>query len=457
MVVWRGVFNDKRQKVQSSLVNWVRPLQSLAELNLVVSLLNALNWVVKLFGELPNTPLLLDQQVKAEDKPLLEFMSKAITVGRPVSTTPGVPADRVAALRKAFMETMKDKDFLADVAKGNMEVNPIPPERLEKLVANAYSLPASLIARVNALQKPPSTMAKVAYPSMRQFGYSDALATGAIASGGTLGILIPPSVIMVIYALMTEVRDLKNTVAALRHAQALVVEEGARALLGGKHLVAHRIVGDAGDDFALALEGDGDGEDGMGAHEIGGAVDRIDDPAVVPVGGWDLAGLFQQEAEFRARLEEFLAQHAHLLAEARRLVAGDVGGLLRAEQPLDLDLGQARDLGESVPGDRCVRALPVLDAPPMDAELVGEAVLAVAGLLAGLRDPPRDRGGFEVHGSSVHSTADLHGPRAARVRLAPSGAQRAVPRVEAGTQTSHEHLRQSVCVSRSCAEKTTRR
>ena len=50
-----------------------------------------------------------------------------------------------------------------------------------------------------------ATMARVAYPSMRQFGYSDALATGAIASGGTLGILIPPSVVMVIYALMTEV------------------------------------------------------------------------------------------------------------------------------------------------------------------------------------------------------------------------------------------------------------
>jgi C4-dicarboxylate transporter DctM subunit len=50
-----------------------------------------------------------------------------------------------------------------------------------------------------------ATMARVAYPSMRQFGYSDRLATGAIAAGGTLGILIPPSVIMVIYALMTEV------------------------------------------------------------------------------------------------------------------------------------------------------------------------------------------------------------------------------------------------------------
>lgn len=48
-----------------------------------------------------------------------------------------------------------------------------------------------------------ATFAKVAYPSMKKFGYSDRLATGAIASGGTLGILVPPSTIMVIYGIMT--------------------------------------------------------------------------------------------------------------------------------------------------------------------------------------------------------------------------------------------------------------
>jgi C4-dicarboxylate transporter, DctM subunit len=49
-----------------------------------------------------------------------------------------------------------------------------------------------------------ATMAKVAYPSMKRFGYSDRLAAGAIASGGTLGIMIPPSTIMVIYGVFTE-------------------------------------------------------------------------------------------------------------------------------------------------------------------------------------------------------------------------------------------------------------
>ena len=49
-----------------------------------------------------------------------------------------------------------------------------------------------------------ATMAKVAMPSMRRFGYDDGLAAGSIAAGGTLGILIPPSVLLVIYGILTQ-------------------------------------------------------------------------------------------------------------------------------------------------------------------------------------------------------------------------------------------------------------
>ncbi len=49
-----------------------------------------------------------------------------------------------------------------------------------------------------------STMAKVAYPSMKKYGYSDRLASATIAAGGTLGILIPPSIILVIYGILTQ-------------------------------------------------------------------------------------------------------------------------------------------------------------------------------------------------------------------------------------------------------------
>lgn len=49
-----------------------------------------------------------------------------------------------------------------------------------------------------------ATMSKVAYPSMQQYGYSDRLASATIAAGGTLGILIPPSIILMIYGILTQ-------------------------------------------------------------------------------------------------------------------------------------------------------------------------------------------------------------------------------------------------------------
>jgi len=49
-----------------------------------------------------------------------------------------------------------------------------------------------------------ATMAQIALPEMRRYGYDDRLATGSVAAGGTIGILIPPSIIMVIYGLLTE-------------------------------------------------------------------------------------------------------------------------------------------------------------------------------------------------------------------------------------------------------------
>jgi C4-dicarboxylate transporter, DctM subunit len=49
-----------------------------------------------------------------------------------------------------------------------------------------------------------ATMSKVAYPSMKKLGYADYLSTGVIAAGGTLGIMIPPSTILVIYGIVTE-------------------------------------------------------------------------------------------------------------------------------------------------------------------------------------------------------------------------------------------------------------
>jgi tripartite ATP-independent transporter DctM subunit len=60
-----------------------------------------------------------------------------------------------------------------------------------------------------------ATMAQVALPEMRRYGYSGGLSTGALAAGGTLGILIPPSVVLVIYAILTEQNIAKMFLAAM--------------------------------------------------------------------------------------------------------------------------------------------------------------------------------------------------------------------------------------------------
>ena len=104
--------------------------------------------------ELPNVPLLLDQPVKPQDKPLLEYVSKAITVGRPVATTPGVPAERVAALRKAFDETLLDPEFIAEAKQQNAEVRPMTGEVLEKIIRDLIEAPQDVRDRVKVAMEP---------------------------------------------------------------------------------------------------------------------------------------------------------------------------------------------------------------------------------------------------------------------------------------------------------------
>jgi len=60
-----------------------------------------------------------------------------------------------------------------------------------------------------------ATMGQVALPELRRYGYSGSLATGCLAAGGTLGILIPPSVVLVIYAILTEQNIIKLFIAAM--------------------------------------------------------------------------------------------------------------------------------------------------------------------------------------------------------------------------------------------------
>jgi tripartite-type tricarboxylate transporter receptor subunit TctC len=103
---------------------------------------------------LPNVPLILDLDVKPENKSLLEFMARAAAVGRPLATTPNVPADRVAALRKAFFDTIADPEFIETAKRENMEIRPMTGEKLTELIVGIIGSPPEVKARLKAALDP---------------------------------------------------------------------------------------------------------------------------------------------------------------------------------------------------------------------------------------------------------------------------------------------------------------
>jgi tripartite-type tricarboxylate transporter receptor subunit TctC len=97
---------------------------------------------------LPAVPLLTDLAGNGEQLQILQFISSAIGMGRPSTTTPGVPADRLAALRRAFDDTMKDPAFLRDAAQLNLEIDPETGAILQDLVERSINISPNLLATI---------------------------------------------------------------------------------------------------------------------------------------------------------------------------------------------------------------------------------------------------------------------------------------------------------------------
>jgi tripartite-type tricarboxylate transporter receptor subunit TctC len=93
----------------------------------------------------PGVPLVLELARNDFERKVLTLINSDSAVGRNFALPPGVPADHVAALRAAFMATMKDKDFLADAHKRNMDVLPMSGEALQKLVVDVTTAPPNVV------------------------------------------------------------------------------------------------------------------------------------------------------------------------------------------------------------------------------------------------------------------------------------------------------------------------
>lgn len=124
-----------------------RQLES-GELNVVLQL-------VKKHPELPNVPNAIDLATTDEARQLIKYgIDDMATITRFYSLPPGTPKDTVVLLRRAFMNTMKDVEFLSDAEKSKLEIDPIRGEEVEKIVAGVFSISPGIAAKLSKVLVP---------------------------------------------------------------------------------------------------------------------------------------------------------------------------------------------------------------------------------------------------------------------------------------------------------------
>ncbi|HUK42553.1 MAG TPA: tripartite tricarboxylate transporter substrate-binding protein [Candidatus Acidoferrales bacterium] len=104
--------------------------------------------------ELPKVPLAINFAKTDEARKLVETVARVHGASvRPYVVPPGTPKDRVQILRKAFMDTMRDPDFIAEAKKASLDINPDDGAALEQNVREIFKLDSSLVARLKEILK----------------------------------------------------------------------------------------------------------------------------------------------------------------------------------------------------------------------------------------------------------------------------------------------------------------
>jgi tripartite-type tricarboxylate transporter receptor subunit TctC len=109
---------------------------------------------VKAHPELPNLPVAFQFAKTEEARKLIQVVTRVHGPStRPYFLSPGTPKERVQILRKGYMETMKDPDFVADAKKANLDLNPDDGPGLERNVKEIFNLQPSLVANLKEILK----------------------------------------------------------------------------------------------------------------------------------------------------------------------------------------------------------------------------------------------------------------------------------------------------------------
>jgi hypothetical protein len=97
--------------------------------------------------DLPEIPLIVDLARSDEARTILRLVFARQVMAWPFLAPPGVPADRIEALRQAFWSTMHDKEFLAEAEKAKLEIAPVSGADVQKLVQEIYATPPDIVRK----------------------------------------------------------------------------------------------------------------------------------------------------------------------------------------------------------------------------------------------------------------------------------------------------------------------
>jgi tripartite-type tricarboxylate transporter receptor subunit TctC len=110
--------------------------------------------VPKPHPDLPKVPLDISFAKSDEGKKLIRAVVHTVgPTARPYVVPPGTPKDRIELLRKGFMDTMKDPEFLADAEKAKLDINPLDGASLEKAVREVFNVDPTLVPKLKEILK----------------------------------------------------------------------------------------------------------------------------------------------------------------------------------------------------------------------------------------------------------------------------------------------------------------
>jgi tripartite-type tricarboxylate transporter receptor subunit TctC len=123
----------------SSLLSENKALLDNKKINIVLQL------GLQKFEDLPNVPSVMDLPTSPQNKAALKLIVSRQSIARPFAAPPGLPPERLQALRAAFDATMKDPQFLAEAKRLNLEVRPVSGGDVQRLLKELYATPPDVV------------------------------------------------------------------------------------------------------------------------------------------------------------------------------------------------------------------------------------------------------------------------------------------------------------------------